>query len=92
MGREWRIEDSMAQKEPERAPLTEPVVRDCLFCTGFEIETLSYGVVRFVGWVDVPALGYDQPERRVIARLVMPSKLARDLVKRLQRALHSGEH
>jgi hypothetical protein len=71
------------------APLTEPEIVHCLFSTGTEVEITSH-VARIIAWVDVPRLETELPERRVIARLVMPDDVARTLSKQLQRGLARG--
>lgn len=72
-------------------PLSEPQIVPCLFCSGIEIELLD-SVVRVVGWVDLPTAEGDQPERRIVARMVMPADIARRLARDLQRSLARGGH
>lgn len=72
-------------------PLTEPVIVPCLFCTGMEVEVTA-DFVRIVGYVELPALGMDQPERRIISRVVMPNEIARELIRDMRKALAGGGH
>lgn len=71
--------------------LTEPTPIACLFCTGFEFEMLG-PVVRIVAWVELPAPDAEHHERRIIARLVMPTGVARALVRDLRKALGASGH
>lgn len=80
----------MGQNIP-KPPLTEPVIIQCQFCTGLEVEMLDTDV-RIVGWEDLPTLDTDQPERRIVLRIALPNEVARDLQRQLQRALSKGGH
>lgn len=70
--------------------MTEPQVIDCVFCEGITIE-LHDDVVRIVGWVDLEVVGYETvPERRIVARAVMPTSVARELIRDLRKAVARG--
>jgi hypothetical protein len=71
-------------------PLTEPVIVQCLFCTGVDVQHTE-NFTRLIGWVELPAPGYDFGERRVVARLVMPPNVARSLSRDLRRSITKGE-
>lgn len=71
--------------------MTEPKIVSCLFMTGYDIEVTD-SFVRIVGWVDLPVVGHDQPERRVIMRAVMPNNVARALQRDLRKGLTRGGH
>lgn len=65
-------------------PLTEPVVVPCCFVSGVNVLRAD-GIVRFVGYVELPPLG-DGAERRIVVRFVMtrePAKALRDDLTRL---------
>lgn len=77
----------MASHAPD-PPLTEPRVVDCLFVTGTAIE-ISPHTVRIIGWVQLPMLGGEMDERRIVVRFAMPRDAAEllrdDLVGLLSR-------
>ncbi|WP_027037902.1 hypothetical protein [Mesorhizobium ciceri] len=76
----------------EKAPaLTEPVIVQCLFCTGVDVQHTE-NFTRLIGWVELPAPGYDFQERRIIARMVMPPEIARALSRDLRRSISRGDH
>jgi hypothetical protein len=62
----------------EEAPMTEPVIVPCLFITGMAFE-VSHGSVRIVAWCEMPDLGGEMRERRVVARLAMAKRSARHM-------------
>jgi hypothetical protein len=72
-------------------PLTEPVIVQCLFCTGVDVQHTE-NFTRLIGWVELPAPGYDFQERRIIARMVMPEEVARALSRDLRRSLTKGQN
>lgn len=74
----------MAEREDD-PPITEPVVAQDIFATGVSVESIN-GEFRITAWVDV------SDERRIVARLVLPDKVARDLSKDLRKALSKGGH
>lgn len=70
--------------------MTEPEVVQCVFCEGITLE-LRADVVRIVGWVDLETVGYETvPERRIVARAVMPTSVARELIRDLRKAVARG--
>lgn len=73
-------------KHSKGSERTEPTVIPCLFCTGTEVQVSAH-FARIVGWVDLPVVGSDTPEQRIIARLVMPELTFRELVASGQKAL-----
>jgi hypothetical protein len=73
------------------APLTEPQVIPCLHITGAGLEFTSAGA-RFVGWVNLPDLGGETRERRIVVRFAMSDALARDLERVLHKGLARGGH
>lgn len=82
----------MTDGNPKPAiPLTEPVPVACLFTSGFEIELMG-PVVRLIAFVELPTVDPDQPERRIIGRLVMPDGVARGLARDLRKLLSRGGH
>lgn len=76
----------------QRAPITEPVVVATTFITGGTIE-VSDTCVRFVAWEKLPRVeGDEMVERRIVARLVMSTDVARELVTNWRKALEKGGH
>lgn len=71
------------------APITEPVIVDCTFMEGVEIE-LGTDFLRIVGWIQLSTGDERHPERRIVARAVMPTRVARELVRDLRRYLARG--
>ena len=71
--------------------MTEPLVLMPSFATGFDMEVCSE-FVRIVFWDDLLTLDGDQPERRIVQRLILPAETARKLLKELRRAAHKGGH
>lgn len=71
------------------APLTEPVVVDCVFVEGAVLEVKS-DVIRIVGWISLEATEGSQPERRIVVRAAMPTVVARGLIADLRRAVARG--
>ena len=67
-------------------PFAEPAPIACLFVSGVACEFLP-GYTRIMAWVSVPALPGEPHERRVIARLVMPDDVARELQRQLKNGL-----
>lgn len=74
------------ERNGNKPRFSEPTVFSSLFMTGFEVE-VTHGFVRIVGWEELPLVGYDGPERRIIARIVMSNEAARDLIRELVETL-----
>lgn len=72
-------------------PMTEPKTIDCVFCEGVSLEVRD-DVIRMVGWIDLEIVGRNIPERRIVARAVMPTVVARTLIRDLRRAVARGGH
>ncbi len=85
-GRTSAWTDLMREDGHEQIPLTEPVIVPCLYLTGGEIE-IGAGVVRFVGWTQMPGLGGQTEERRIEVRFALPVEEARRLAAKLQHEL-----
>lgn len=68
----------MAKKGEATAVLTEPIIQDCKFITGMSMES-SRGSYRLVAWVELPYLGGETRERRIVSRLAMTKQTARDV-------------
>ena len=72
-------------------PLTEPVIIPCVFVSAVSVLA-SDGIFRFVGWVEMPPLGGEVEERRIVVRFVMTREATRifrdDLAKLLKRPGH----
>jgi len=81
------------QDEAERLPLSEPIIAQDVFSTGADLEITRH-YVRIVHWVDLPADEGVQPaERRIVARIVMPTNVARDIfATRRRRTPPKGSH
>lgn len=75
----------------EDAPLTEPVMIDCHFIEGMNIEVRDE-FLRIVGWVHLETTGDGQPERRIVARAAIPTSVVRALIRDLRKALAKGGH
>lgn len=72
-------------------PLSEPLVVPCLFITGMAIEPSDY-VIRLVGWVQLPMLGGEADERRIVIRFVMPIDAARGLRNGLTKVFRKSDN
>lgn len=72
-------------------PLSEPEIVPCLYVTGVAIE-IADTVVRFVGWVKLPALGGETEERRIVVRFAMSNSQARNFQTVLRKGLARGGH
>lgn len=72
--------------------MTEPVVVPCHFLTGLDAQVIEGDLIRVTGWVDLPIVGYDGPERRIVARVVMPNDVARGLLRDLRKKLVQVSH
>jgi hypothetical protein len=72
--------------EGENSPLTEPVVVTSAFLTGCTVE-FGNDWARIVAWEQLPAMGGEMVERRIVGRWVMPKAVARDLLAQLRRGL-----
>jgi len=72
-------------------PLTEPVIVPCIFVSGVTV-VISDGIVRFIGWAEMPSIGGEVEERRIVVRFVMTRDAARtlrdDITKLLKRPGH----
>lgn len=80
-----------ASKIEDKRNITEPETVHCLFCSGIHLELIE-GCIRLVGYADLDMVEYEQSERRIITRVVMPTGTARQLLRDLQRALSKGGH
>ena len=72
---------------------TEPKPVPDLFVTAVSLDSTGE-YVRLTGWVAHEsrlAPETDGPERRIVARLVMPQSTARDLLVSLRRQLQRGD-
>ena len=69
--------------------MTEPEVVPCIFCEGLELEVRD-DVVRIVAWIDLEKTGDGEPERRIVARAVMPNIVAQALIRDLRKVLSRG--
>lgn len=69
--------------------LAEPILRDCHFWQGVEIET-GPDFLRVSAWVQLETVEFSPPERRIVARAVMTTDGARELVRVLRKALARG--
>lgn len=67
----------------DEPPLTEPLIIPDVFATGVDIDHIN-GEVRLVCWVT------HGDEHRIVNRLVLPSVVARALVRDLRKALATG--
>lgn len=81
------------QDEAERPPLHEPIITPDIFSTGADLEITRH-YVRVVYWVEYPADDGVQPvERRIVARIVMPTNIAREIfATRRKRQPPKGSH
>lgn len=80
-------------KKRARSRSTEPLPVPDLFVTAVSIDGTSE-YVRLTGWVaHATDLSRDVagPERRIVARLVMPLSTARDLLRGLRRKLPQAD-
>lgn len=75
----------------ESAPLTEPTIVTSSFCTGTAVEARDT-YVRIVGWEQLPDLGGEMQERRISCRTTLPTAVARELIRQLQRAVAKDGH
>lgn len=71
------------------APLTEPEIIPCHFWEGFEVE-LGDDYLRIVAWIYLRTGDLTGPERRIVARAVMPTRVAREVVRDLRKAVARG--
>lgn len=78
-------------RRDERPELTEPEIVHCLWCTGAAVQVTEQ-FARIVGWVDLPVVDGTAPERRIVARLVMPNPTFRQLLAEGRRGLARGGH
>jgi mono/diheme cytochrome c family protein len=81
----------MASDGEDKAPLTEPVTIQCIFVSGVDI-VLSGPIARFVGWAEMPAIGGETEERRIVVRFVMSRDAARTFCTELRNALKRKGH
>lgn len=71
--------------------LTEPEIIPCLYITGMAIE-IADSAVRLVGWVNLPTLGGQIEERRIVMRCAMSNSQARNFATVLKAGLARGGH
>ena len=71
------------------APLTEPDIVACHFWEGCEIE-IGEDFIRIVGWITLTTGEIENPERRIVARAVMPTRVARELIRDLRKGVARG--
>jgi hypothetical protein len=71
--------------------LTEPVIIPCVLISGGTFE-FSDGVIRFIGWVDVPYIGGQTRERRICVRFAMSEVTGRVIQSALRRAYGRVSH
>jgi hypothetical protein len=81
----------MSDEVQETGVLTEPVIVPCLFVTGWGIE-IADGSVRIIGWVDLPYLGGQTRERRIVARFAMSDGTARQFNSDFRKKLLRDKH
>jgi hypothetical protein len=62
-----------------------------IFIEGIEIE-VGDTFIRIVGWVQLQTVEYQPPERRIVARAVMPMSTARALIRDLRKGMAKGGH
>ncbi|MCF6126035.1 hypothetical protein EN930_03740 [Mesorhizobium sp. M7A.F.Ca.CA.004.11.2.1] len=74
----------------DRSKLTEPTIIFDTFCTSVDVDAHEE-FVRLTGCDEVPVVGYDGPELRIVARMVLPRETARDLAVDLRRQLAKRE-
>lgn len=91
---DWSLQDDLVSEDAQNSPpLTEPVTCPCLFITGGAFE-VSEGSIRLVAWVEMPDLGGEMRERRIVARLAMTKITGHDVLAALSEALakRAGTH
>lgn len=76
----------MAELAPE-ASLTEPEIITCNFVTGWAVESSQHHV-RLIAWSDLPHLGGEMDERRIVIRCGMPIDTARRLLRDLKKSIN----
>jgi hypothetical protein len=64
-------------------PFTEPIPLPDTSCSGFNVE-VDGKIVRLIGWTYIPA---PEPQRRMVARIVMPEHVAIELADELAKAI-----
>lgn len=80
------------QDDADRPPLSEPIIVPDVFSTGADLEITRH-YVRIVHWVEFPADEGVQPvERRIVARIVVPTHVAREIFGRRKRSPPKGSH
>lgn len=70
----------------QKTKLTEPTIIFGTFCTAVDVDAQNE-FVRLTGCEDVPVVGYDGPELRIVMRMVLPREAARALSANLSRQL-----
>lgn len=78
-------------KAAHEPPLTEPVIAQCLYCTGAGIERVAHAI-QFIFWTHTPPLEDDPGERRISARIAMPLDDARVFARAVMTALREHGH
>jgi hypothetical protein len=82
----------MAEHDPDAAlRTTEPDTIRTRFVTIVKVEATAH-IVRITGLDDLMVVGYDGPERRLVDRVAMPVDTARELHRKLERALKRAAH
>lgn len=71
-------------------PLTEPMIVPCLYVTGWAVEASEAGAVRLVGFVQMPRIGGEMDERRIVVRCAMTTPVGREMLATLRDAITRG--
>ncbi len=71
------------------ARIAEPVTVPCIFVDEIDLE-LGDAFVRIVGLVRLETVEFAPPEKRIVARAVMPLSVARELIRDLRVRLARG--
>jgi hypothetical protein len=64
----------------ETPKLTEPEPLPSLFVTGYNIQVVEENIIRLLLWIELPAIGGQEHQARLQARIAMPEKTFRSLV------------
>jgi hypothetical protein len=84
------VERILEFRKKEEPPFTEPVIIDCVYVNGIEVDAED-DVVRLTGWTNLPDLGGEMAERRIVSRLALAARAARDLRRKLNDRLRETE-
>ncbi|TPJ57042.1 hypothetical protein [Mesorhizobium sp. B2-6-1] len=60
--------------------LTEPEPLPSLFVSGYAIQVVEENIVRLLFWTELPAIGGQEHQARLQARMAMPEKIFRRFV------------